>query len=211
MQTEKIIVKNKGEGAAEVLNTVVKFAGDLNLDRKSSLRLRLLAEEALGMLKSITGDFEAEFWIENNVDKVCLMHFIASAKMNYDKKKELLKTASDKKNSAAKGVMGRIREFIENGIYSFDSISGKVVNYGNRVFMYGSTGKVDMDNLAIDSCVQVWSMEMYKKSLDEVREDDEAAEEAWDELDKSIVANLADDIKVGVSGNKVELLIEKSF
>ncbi len=211
MQTEKIIVKNKGEGAAEALDMVIKFAGDLELDRKSSLRLRLLAEEALGMLKSITGDFEAEFWLENKIDKICIMHFIASAKMNFDKKKELLKTASDKKNSAAKGVMGRIREFIENGMYNLDSISGKVVNYGNRIFMYGSTGKVDMDNMALDSCVHVWSMEMYKKSLDHAKKDDEDAEEAWDELDKSIVANLADDIKVGVSGNKVELMIEKSF
>ena len=163
MQTEKIIVKNKGEGAAEALDMVIKFAGDLELDRKSSLRLRLLAEEALGMLKSITGDFEAEFWLENKIDKICIMHFIASAKMNFDKKKELLKTASDKKNSAAKGVMGRIREFIENGMYNLDSISGKVVNYGNRIFMYGSTGKVDMDNMALDSCVHIWSMEMYKK------------------------------------------------
>ena len=92
MQTEKIIVKNKGEGAAEALDMVIKFAGDLELDRKSSLRLRLLAEEALGMLKSITGDFEAEFWLENKIDKICIMHFIASAKMNFDKKKELLKS-----------------------------------------------------------------------------------------------------------------------
>ena len=33
----------------------------------------------------------------------------------------------------------------------------------------------------------------------------------WDELEKSIIANLADDVRVSVSGNNVELIIEKAI
>ena len=35
--------------------------------------------------------------------------------------------------------------------------------------------------------------------------------EAWDELEKSIIANLADDVLVGVRKDKVEILIIKKF
>ena len=211
MKTDKINVNSNGEGKEQALDEVIGFARNLGLDKKSSLRLRLLAEETLGMVNSITDDFNARFWLESKDYNVCLIHLTASARMNADKKNAFIKASSDKKNSAVKGVMGKIREIIENGLYNLDSVSGKVVNYGNRIFMYGTSGKVDMENFAMDSCISVWSMEKYKKSLDEAKNDDEIAEEAWDELEKSIVANLADDIKVGISGDKVELLIEKKF
>ena len=35
-------------------------------------------------------------------------------------------------------------------------------------------------------------------------------EHAWDELEKSIVASIADDVRVGVRGSRVELEIEKT-
>ena len=37
------------------------------------------------------------------------------------------------------------------------------------------------------------------------------AEEVKDELEKSIVARLADDIRVGIRGDKAEVVIEKVF
>ena len=33
----------------------------------------------------------------------------------------------------------------------------------------------------------------------------------WDELEKSIVANIADDIKIAIAGNKVEMTAYKKF
>ena len=33
----------------------------------------------------------------------------------------------------------------------------------------------------------------------------------WDELEKSIIANLADDVIVSVKGNRVEIEIKKNF
>ena len=49
-----------------------------------------------------------------------------------------------------------------------------------------------------------WTLNRYK---DSVRD----SEESWDELEKSIIANLADDVAVSVKGNKVEILITKNF
>ena len=54
-------------------------------------------------------------------------------------------------------------------------------------------------------------MEAYKEALEKRKETEEEAKEAWDELEKSIVANLADEVKVAVRGDNVELVIDKSF
>ena len=40
--------------------------------------------------------------------------------------------------------------------------------------------------------------------------DNNEAEEEWDELEKSIIANIADDVKVWIEGDKVCLVIEKA-
>ena len=37
------------------------------------------------------------------------------------------------------------------------------------------------------------------------------ADEAWDELEKSIVANLADEVTVNIVGNAVKIVITKTF
>ena len=54
-----------------------------------------------------------------------------------------------------------------------------------------------------------WSLAKYRAGIDAAKDSDKNAEEAWDELEKSIVANIADDVRVGVKGDAVELVIEK--
>ena len=43
------------------------------------------------------------------------------------------------------------------------------------------------------------------------QEQNEEAAEAWDELEKSIVANLADDVSVKIEGSYVQIAITKAF
>ena len=56
-----------------------------------------------------------------------------------------------------------------------------------------------------------WSMSTYvsrvRSRLGELAE----ADEAWDELEKSIVANLADEVTVNIVGNAVKIVITKAF
>ena len=37
------------------------------------------------------------------------------------------------------------------------------------------------------------------------------SQEAWDELEKSIVGSLSDDVQIGIKGDKVQMIIFKSF
>ncbi len=41
--------------------------------------------------------------------------------------------------------------------------------------------------------------------------DGRTAEERWDELEKSVIANLADDVSVGIVGTTVEMTVTKAF
>ena len=51
----------------------------------------------------------------------------------------------------------------------------------------------------------MWSMQDYKQSLEEGKASDDGMLGAWDELEKSIVASVADDVIVGVDRNKVQI------
>ena len=62
-----------------------------------------------------------------------------------------------------------------------------------------------MQSLGADTA-GIWSFCDYKKSLA-----GSSPDENWDELEKSIVANLADEVKVGIRDNTVELIIDKKF
>jgi hypothetical protein len=55
-----------------------------------------------------------------------------------------------------------------------------------------------------------WSLLQYKSMVEQEKQHKQSSE-AWDELEKSIVANIADDVKVGVRGDIVEMTIIKRF
>ena len=90
MQTDKIRVNSNGEGASLVMDEVERFCEYMELDRKSAMRMRLLTEETIGMVNAITGEFEADFWLEGEKNKVCRLYLMAETRMNLAKKKELI-------------------------------------------------------------------------------------------------------------------------
>jgi hypothetical protein len=209
MQTDIITVTNGGVGAKEAVEEASKFAIYTGLDNKSALRVRLLAEETIGMVEALTGEFTADFHIES--DKKCAVRICLTIKtpMDFAKKKELIEASSDKKNAAAKGFMGKIRQLIENGLYSIDEVGSLQAEYGTMTYM--NLGMCEMTpGSAIHTVDYMWSLENYRNSMgDAAASGDTAKKEAWDELEKSIVANIADDVRVGVKGNTVEMIIEK--
>ena len=211
MQTDKIRVASDGSGRERALLEAEKYAQYVGLDRKTGLQLRLLTEETLGMVGAITEDFDADFWIENTETGVCRIHLIASTEMSYAKKKGLVSVSTSGRNEAAKGFMGQLRELLENILYSGeDELEGVPAGVGMEPYMFASMGMCDTETMLTDSMFYLWSLERYRASVDENREDSSAVQEAWDELEKSIVASIADDVRVSVSGNKVELVIEKN-
>ena len=206
MQTDRIAISSNGAGFDEALEEATRFAQYAGLDKKQALRVRLLVEETLSMVSTITGSFNAELYIENDKKCACRIHLTAETIMDYSKKKELIEASTDKKNAASKGFMGKIRQLLENGMYSIDEVGSLQVEYCGTSIMYANMGMSDMTGGVPG---YIWSMQDYKNSIGTAVSSEEAAKEAWDELEKSIVASIADDVRVGVKGNQVELVIEK--
>ena len=65
MITDKITIQNTGEGITKAIEQAAAATAYRGLTGKEALRVRLLAEEMLGMFRQITGKMEASFWLES--------------------------------------------------------------------------------------------------------------------------------------------------
>ena len=67
MKTDKISVSSQGARMGAALEQADKVAAYKGLSAKNALHLRLLAEEMLGMMRSIAGEADGEFWISGSL------------------------------------------------------------------------------------------------------------------------------------------------
>ena len=203
MVSEKFLV-NSDSGRMQAAKYVTEsFAWYAKLDRKSTLRLCLLVEETLGMVKEMVQDYYGCLWFSG--DEHCIeIHLEFTADMDAKKKHELLSVSSTGSNVSVRGFMGRIGEFLSSAMYNF----GRAMDaYGAETMRYGIIGSGGVDTPSVYDMTPVWSLRQYRAALENHNGDE--AKAAWDELEKSIVANLADDVLVGVKGDRVELVIVK--
>ncbi len=199
MRTDVITVSSKGKQMEAALAQAEKVAAYKGLSPKNTLHLRLLTEEMMGLMRSITGETEGEFWIEDS-DNVFELHLRVAARLDEEKRKQLLAVSATGKNESAKGLMGRLREFFNWGAGDgLDGISSPLLV--SDLYEYTTSPVLDWE----------WSMVRYENALSSRMDQDEAAREAWDELEKSVVKYVADDIRVAIRGGNVEMIILKKI
>ncbi|MBQ6972316.1 MAG: hypothetical protein IJP86_08205 [Synergistaceae bacterium] len=201
--TEKVKVTNTGSGMPEAISMAEEAAGLLSLSMKESLRARLLAEETLSMVRAVAGTFSADFWIELE-ERTFTIHLEAKSELDYPKRQELLSVSTTGENAAHLGIMDRIRGMIEAGIYGVEESFRLQAEYGTGMFSYGALGVPD-DGMA--EAMYSWSMQKYKDDVEASEDDPELS----DELEKSIIANIADDVQVGIKKDSVLLVVVKKF
>ena len=217
MITERVIVSNNGEGFTEALNLtdeIAEYCGVVPM--KEGLALRLLAEELLGLVKNIAGDFSAEFWIEE--DKHVYQIHLESLKvdLNYFGRKELL-SVSTTGNTAHRSLKEKIHEVIEAGLRSFEKtyVNASMRNFEENhdikengdVEIFTADGTVETFSSGLSDKVYAWSMQKYKAQLATTHK----GTEFNDELEKSILMKFADDVRVGVRKDGFEIVIQKQF
>ncbi len=192
-----------------VLTEVEKVTTYNGLEDKKALRLRLLAEELCGMLPGLIENFSGEFWAENDGDNYELHVELKADDMNIDLRDELISVSKSGKNAAAKGIMGKIRAVAETMLLAASDptlppmpVDGEFYDYHG--FNMGF-GYIDPTIALETGYIYSWSLYNYKTAVEENEED------AYAELERSIVAKLADDIIVGVRGKNVEIIVKKSF
>lgn len=199
MKSNICSISKGGSGLETILSEVEKVCAYNGLEKKEALRLRLLAEELTGMLSELVQNFDGYFWLENSGRSYELHTEFSVEGLSREKKQALLAVSAKKKNAAASGFMGKIRDITENFLLSFEEPTAN--NYYASEYLHGY-------DVADVSYSYAWTLEHY---IAQQKEKTSQSEEEWDQLEKSIVAKLADDVIVGIRGLKVEIVIKKEF
>ena len=200
MKSDVIIVSSRGRQMEKALDQVEKISAYKNLSPKNALHLRLLTEEMMGLMRSITGETEGAFWIEDQ-DDIFEFHLRTSTRMTSTKREQLLSATTSGKNESARSFMGWIRDFFEQG-------ADEDIAYASSPLMMPELHEHSMSS----SLDWEWSMMRYEQALaPRIERKEKEALEAWDGLEKSVVARLADEVKVSIKGQTVELIIYKKM
>ena len=201
VRSDNIVVTGLDEGLPEALQTAEDFAEMCSLTRKQMLHLRMLTEELLGMLRAIAGDVQAVYWIIA-LKKDFELHLLADVNMTKELREQLLSVSSSGRNDAALGFMSRLRDMI------FARMLPSSADDGNPAF-FGDGGWISPAEPA--GGFSEWSMNRYVAGLENSQPGDNTEDAVLDDIEKSIVARLADDVKVSVKGYTAEIIIYKSF
>ena len=197
MKSDVIHVTSTGTGTQEALAQADASASFKGLDKKQTMHLRLLTEEMMSLVTELTGEKEADFWIETD-KKGFQLHLHTITVMNSEKRTQLLATSTSGKNAAAKGVLGKLRDLLER---SLEPADGTLMDYYPAGWTYNS-----LETSTMMTPATVWSFNQYRDSISK-----EQSEEAWDELEKSIIANLADEVTISISGDMVEMTVFQAY
>ena len=179
-----------------ILKECDKVAVYNELSHKQALQLRLLCEDIDGMLPKIIDDFEGIFWIDFENGECKINISIEFAKFTATKKKELLKLSKNKKNVSVNGLFSKIGAAIEEFFLDEENAKamGLIVDCRQDL---AAEGYLDYS--------YYWSLGQYKEVATKTKK------EEWDEIEKSVILSIADDVIVGVKGTKADITIIKNF
>lgn len=196
MKTDIVMVDGNGNGREEALAAVEWILSDCA--EKEKLRVRLLGEELMCLVKEISGEMEAEFWGER-IEKKIYLHLSTNTLMYAEKRKEFLDVSTTGQNIKRRGVLGKIIEAYEKALSPKDGRTAAEMVFSSAG-MGGSSAYSSSTNL-------MWSMSNYT----DVLYGTDGTEQERDDLEKSIIANLADEVSVGIAGDNVEVIVEKTL
>ena len=188
----------KHQGRDTVLQEVEKAAAYCNLEHKEQLQIRLLAEELVGIAEGVAGECKGLFWVEES-DGTFELHLQMEKPQSAEGRSKLIEISSKRKNEAALGFMGRIRAFFEESMDNYDETGHYCSENGMQLSPVGDM----FDTSSISGTIMTWNLHDYEKN--------DKVQDKWDELERSIVARLADDVTVTMKGRHAEIVVKKHF
>ena len=193
MVSDLIYVNSDGAGLEKVKQHTAKLAALRGLTAKQTLTLQLLAEETVGMLRGLTDEHEAEFYVKTEGLQFRLF-LSTDTTMTASLRKKLLSASSSGANAVAKGVGGRLRDLFERIIEPRENYLENGTAWGWKSI----GGASDSDS----ADVAVWSLSRYKT---------EVGKEAWDALEQSVIEGLSDEVEFAIIGDRVRMTVCKNF
>ena len=205
MKTDVIIIHGDLKGHNRAMQAEEKFAAYHEIEGKDAMHLRLLTEEAISMIHGILDDFRADFWLVSEQTKkglLCRICISVEKQANREQEAHILSVSTSGKNESARGIMGKIREIFRRSLQSASDEDEEFLQSMNDAWIGNDIGRAGFS--APD--VNFWSLQMYRQEIESKKE---VKTEEWDELEKSIIAKLADEVKVWLNSDSTEVTIEK--
>lgn len=178
-------ISREGASKLSALKEAETFAYHCTLTKKDAMHVRLLSEELLGMVGGILDVNSGKFWLENDGNKLEL-HLLAKGAVGDTARDLLLSSSKTGENVAHKGVTGKLRQ-------AMDWMTAEAPMAGAASYMPMSGSELHA-GIIISPEQMEWSMKNYI----EAEEHAEEKAKSWDELERSVLGKLSDDIVVGV-------------
>ncbi len=196
---KKDVLNLDGSLATEekALDGVEQGALSFGFDEKDAAFARLLAEEAIAAFSALIGVKSGQMWVEEK-EKDFEIHLEGNADLGAEERNKLIELSKNKKNTARKGILGKISSFID--YIASDSVVGE----NPFIFYEMSNDMVIYSSVITPSGKAAWSMK------DEDQEKIEEKDEVLTDIEKSIIEKFADDIIVSIALKKIELIIKKT-
>jgi hypothetical protein len=154
--------------------------------------LRLLTEEMFSMCRELLGTDVMDFVIRCEGKRYALC--VASrTRVDTAAREQFLSMSSNGKNAANAGVKGMLGEILE--ALSFEGEPA----LGNAAWAYGISPTVG-------DYTCMWTLSHYMAEAPQ-----QTLQNEWDGMEKSIIANFADDVAIGVRSGWLEMTVTKTF
>ena len=195
-------------GIETILDEVKRFAEYARLSDSETRKLRLLAEEMMGLTARLFEDDDYEFFVESQGKRFMLI-LIANVLVNLKQKDKILTLSKDGKNVAEKGILGKI-----SGVFQDMLMGAHNLPAGNDIDLetaggedFRSISNYIYNNNPYSHCEGMYfSMAHYRNLIPA-----ELKENQWDGLEQSIIASIATDVVVGVRNDRVEMMAVIDF
>ncbi|MCL2108444.1 MAG: hypothetical protein FWH20_03750 [Oscillospiraceae bacterium] len=178
-------------GISEILTEVENIGKLCKLSPSASGKLRLLTEEMLGLTVRLFEDLRYEFFVEGQGKRYTL-NLVAETNVSQTKKDKMLSLSTSGKNKANQGLFGRISGIFE-GLLTNDC-------------GYEAIHAPYYDGLGMNA---YFSLSAYRDQISQYTKEEQEIQ--WDGLEKSIIANLAKDVIIGVRNSKAEMIVIVEF
>ena len=193
MKSDRLWINGSIRRNSEADEILCDFAGRVGIVGKDFRHMSLLAEETLGMANQLLKDFDGEIWLET-IPKGYEIILEADVRGNGKESTAI--------PDAPEGFMAKIAEML-NCSYMFENISEMPENLAAMLPDYLSYGFQKAGESPV--WAGKWSLSAYRNHL----QNESGAGMNLDELEKSIVASLADDVTIGIQGRRVRLVISR--
>ena len=193
MKTEKLWINGMIRRHMEAEEILQDFARETGITGRDFQHMNLLAEETMGMATQLLKDFDGEIWLERTPAGYDII-LEADVRGGEDRPAAEL---------APEGFMGKIAGML-NCSYMFDSPAEMPEDLAAMLPDYMSYGIREEESAPV--WAGRWSLSAYRHNLRQRSGSGEKRIEE-DELEKSIVAQLADEVTIGIHGRKIRLVI----